>query len=457
MKVLFINPPNKPFSSNDILIEPIDLLTLATFVEKQGHEVKIIDMDAGNLMPEKIEDQLVRFCPQFIVFAFDYHIPLHTSDSIEYIMEIAKIAMKYQAKIIVGGKTATYFPQKFLFIDSPIDFVIRNEMELTLKELLDTAEFDKDKIKNINGLAYLSLNKIIKTGTQQNTDPEHLPIPNRDLIEINKYIDVRTILSSRGCIMNCTFCPSTIYWRGWRSRSPENVVDEIYYLVKRYKAKKILFLDDNATIDNERMIKISSLILKKKINVKLGCLGSLSLYNDTTMKLMHRAGFRWIHYGIESGNNDLLKKINKNLNRIQIEEVIKKTKKIGFRIRTSWILDLPNTDEKALDDTIELILKTQTEEIRLHYLSLRLGSRLFSDFSKNNFHPQYIHSNNSNINLTYISKLKLNKKVNYLIKELSANGYLVIKKTGDLHYNNKSPQKFRKLVSLCPLRYGINW
>ena len=110
----------------------------------------------------------------------------------------------------------------------------------------------------------------------------YIVVPNRELADLKDYIDIRSILTSRGCINKCDFCPTHNYWGSWRGKSAENVVKEIEYLIHNYNTEKIIFLDDNATANRKRMQKISNIIIEKKIKIKLGCLASINTYDKNT-------------------------------------------------------------------------------------------------------------------------------------------------------------------------------
>ena len=79
---------------------------------------------------------------------------------------------------------------------------------------------------------------------------------DRDFVDINKYMDTRTLISSRGCIGTCKFCTTPYYFKMWNGRTAEDVVSEIEMLISKYNAKKIMFLDDNSTVDKNRMINV---------------------------------------------------------------------------------------------------------------------------------------------------------------------------------------------------------
>lgn len=112
MNILVINPPNKPYTNESILAEPLDVLQIATIINEKYNCVRVIDMDA-NRMENNINDYLGK--QNIVIFVYDYQLPLHTSDTICNIFEIIKSVDK-ATKFIMIGKTSTYYYQKFLNI-----------------------------------------------------------------------------------------------------------------------------------------------------------------------------------------------------------------------------------------------------------------------------------------------------------------------------------------------------
>ncbi|MFC1696777.1 B12-binding domain-containing radical SAM protein [Nanoarchaeota archaeon] len=459
MKVLVVNPPNEPYSEKSLLIEPIDVLGLATYIKSLNHEVQLIDMDVKQTSPETMVNTIKSFMPKITIIPFDYHIPLHTSAAIPNINKIGKIANFYGSKVIVGGKSSKYHPSEFLNYN--IDVLINGEMEITISELLNLEDWSLKNLAKVKEISYNHEGTI--NTTEKRSDKikvNSLPIPDRNLINMADYIDVRSMLSSRGCFGKCSFCPNTDFWGNWRGRSPENVVDEIEYLVNEFDAKKILFLDDNATVNKDRMKNISDEIIKRNIKTTLGCLGTVQTYDKETIKKMQKAGFRWIHYGAESGNDKILYENSKNINSDQIKKAIIETKDAGLRVRTSWIFDLPGTDENAIQDTIDLILETEPEEIRAHYLALRAGTELYTrTFRGQSIPSQYIHNNQPSLNLSSYDHEKITEKVDELTNEFQNRGYLVITSPSEW----RDVEKLKKIdpqlrfISFCPSRYGLGW
>ena len=133
---------------------------------------------------------------------------------------------------------------------------------------------------------------------------------------------------------------------------------------------------------------------------------------------MYQVGFRWIHFGIETGSSRLLKQMNKEMDIDKVKEIIKETKEIGYRIRNSFILDYPTTTKEDLIKTKELILELEPHEIRLHYLAYRVGTPIYEENKNIINKTQYIHSNKPNI-----ENKDLESEIDNLLKELEKRNY----------------------------------
>mgnify|MGYP004627336141 FL=1 len=460
MNILLINPPNVPFSEQKLLIEPIDVITLGTYLQELKYNVKFLDMDCKKLNNKDLTQYIEKeFMPDMVIISYDYHIPLHTQKALENIAEICKKLKEYNIKVIMIGKTVTYNPKIIEIIN--FDIGIIGETENTINNILEANINNIEELATINGIVYKKDKEIIinKPSTEK-YDLDKLPIPNRKLADLNDYIDIRSILSSRGCINQCDFCPTYNYWGSWRGKSAENVVNEIEYLINNYSTRKIIFLDDNATVNKKRMQDISKSIIEKKINIRLGCLASINTYDKETFELMYKAGFRWGHFGIESGSQRVLENNNKKFDINYAKQVIKEVKQIGYRVRTSFIFDLPTTTKEDMKKTIEFILETEPDEIRGHFLTLRLGTTIYNKLSKEKELPtQYIHSDKPLLESEIYTNSEMLKDIDILIDNLKERDYKIVRDVREWEdlENLRNKEGKIKFLSFCPSRYGIDW
>ena len=460
MNILLINPPNVPFSEQKLLIEPIDVITLGTYLQELKHNVKFLDMDCKKLNNKDLTQYIEKeFMPDMVIISYDYHIPLHTQKALENIAEICKKLKEYNIKVIMIGKTVTYNPKIIEIIN--FDIGIIGETENTINNILEANINNIEELATINGIVYKKDKEIIiNKPSEEKYDLDKLPIPNRKLADLNDYIDIRSILSSRGCINQCNFCPTYNYWGSWRGKSAENVVNEIEYLINNYSTKKIIFLDDNATVNKKRMQDISKSIIEKKIDIRLGCLASINTYDKETFELMYKAGFRWAHFGIESGSQRVLENNNKKFDINYAKKVIKEVKQIGYRVRTSFIFDLPTTTKEYMKKTIEFILETEPDEIRGHFLTLRLGTTIYNKLSKEKELPtQYIHSDKPLLESEIYTNSEMLKDIDILIDNLKERDYKIVRDVSEWEdlENLRNKEGKIKFLSFCPSRYGIDW
>lgn len=445
MNILVINPPNKPFTNETILAEPLDVLQVATIINEKYNCVKVIDMDVSR-MDNNINDYLKE--KNVVVFVYDYQLPLHTSDTIYNIFEIIK-NVNQETKFIIIGKTSTHYYNNFL--DNGINVVIKGIADNVINNVIDNI-YDSNLLKNIPNIVFKNNNEIVET-TQVNIKNEFnkLPMINRDFVDITKYMDTRTLISSRGCIGTCKFCTTPYYFKNWNGKSADKVVDEIEILVKKYNARKIMFLDDNATVDKKRMLEICNLLKIKKIKCLYGALCSIKCYDKNLLQEMYNVGFRWIHFGLESGSKRLLKMMNKEMDIEKIKCIINEVKEMGYRIRISFILDYPTSTREDIEKTKELILSIKPHELRLHYLAYRVGTPVFKENKNISNKSQYIHNNKPNV-----ENSELTIEINKLLEELKNNDYNLIMDNVNWNIYNDG-DKDTKIVAFTPIKYGMCW
>ena len=211
MNILVVNPPNKPFTNDTILAEPLDVLQIATIVSKKYSNVQVIDMDVN-----RMSNDINSFFGEnnIVIFVFDYQLPLHTSDTVDNMFEIIKNSKN--TKFIIVGKTSSYYYEKFL--NNGFDVVIDGIADDTILSVLDNIDKDLSIVPNI---MYKKNKEIIVTEKKRIINRyDLLDYPLRDFVDIDKYMDTRTIITSRGCIGRCKFCTTPTFFGNWSGKEP---------------------------------------------------------------------------------------------------------------------------------------------------------------------------------------------------------------------------------------------
>ena len=284
-------------------------------------------------------------------------------------------------KIVVGGPHVTLAKGKVLEELENVDFAIYGEAEKSLLSLILQVPYRK-----IRGLIFRNQGQIVVNGKSpfiENLD--ELPFPNRNRFYIinNQRIGDRYIMTSRGCPNNCSFCASPVIWeRKVRFRSVENIIQELIQM-KDLGYTFIQFQDDTFTFRKSRLLNLLRRMLEEEFDFQWTCDTRLTNLDNDILTLMKDAGCIRIKAGIESGNRDILRSINKGLTP---ETVIEKTaliKEVGLSLTAYFMIGFPGESEEQALDTIELAKKIQADYYSLSVVAPYYGTPLYQNFISN--------------------------------------------------------------------------
>ena len=372
LKILLIISPTasvygnyKKLYKRGFLNPPIHLCYLASAIEKAGHEVRIVDGDAELLNITEV-----------VALAGDYRPDLIgiTATSIDF--EIAEtivrlLKIKYpEIPIIIGGTHCNIFRKRVLDSNPAIDFACIGDGEDLIVELLDALQ-DKDEksLGLIKGLIYRRNGTVVQNPDRKiKKDIDVYPFPARHHLKNELYYravphqgykTTTAFMSSRGCPYNCIYCAVKNITGGKvvRLRSSENVVEELDYIVNKMKITHISFNDDCLTLSKKRIYEICEGIRRRGLKFTWEGLSRADLVDKLLLKTMRDAGFIRISYGIESGNPEILKVLNKSETLEQIEEAFRITSEIGIVTRGSVIIGSPYETRQKVKETFRFIRK----------------------------------------------------------------------------------------------------
>lgn len=332
----------------------LSLAYLASIFSRDGHEVKV--MNGGNIIPPA--DLFI--IPSSIV---DYRSELETA---------GRIRKEYpKAKIGFIGPFAGYLYDKYL--DSG-DFVIKGEPENMAMEI--------SKGRMPKGLVDSpSLN-----------DLDKLPFPKWEFFNVNKYYYYPTIRrrpflsiqSSRGCVFSCNYCPYLTYQKNWRTRSVENIIEEIRYLKNRFGIRGLLFRDPLFTIDKNRCREIAEGIIADRFDIEWACETRADLLDGKLIDKMYKSGLRAINLGIESASQELLDKASrKSADARYQEKMIRYCEKKGIKIIAFYLLGLPGDTKGTIIETIRYANKLNTFLAQFHMLTPFPGTDFYEQIKDN--------------------------------------------------------------------------
>ena len=380
MKFLFVIPPSmgrywKPSTPH------VGIGYLSEILTVNGHKNKTIEMRLNNnknLLFENINS----FKPQYIGIT---GASLHYREMYQLINEIKETYP--DIKVIVGGSHASIMKEHVLQY-SKADLVVYGEGEQTILEIAQNRPFSK-----ITGVIYRKRGEIIINPPRQLiTDVDSLPFPKFKGVKLNQYLEHKIPLyTARGCPMECTFCAARlILGRGFRMRSPENVIAEIKYWYKR-GYKEFSINDDEYTCIAHRTEKICDLLIKNKIKARFELRTGIrvDMINEQMLKKMKKAGFQFYAFGIESGDQKVLDMVKKHITIPQVRKAIKMVNKNGLQTSGFFMTGLPGETFKRFEKSLKLAKELNLNEVRFYNTIPYPGTELYDWVLKNG---RFLHS-----------------------------------------------------------------
>ena len=266
--------------------------------------------------------------------------------------------------LVAGGPLPSCDPDAFL---EHFDVVVRGEGEQTMRELLEARETGADlgavpgvvcrrgagaRARGEDGGALRAPPRPLAR------DLDAIPFPARELLPNARYIQfgrksygysITTVMSTRGCPFRCEFCSNLVFGKSYRERSPENVVDEIEdCLALGYE--RISLADDVFTLNGRRVLEICAEIRRRRLRFAWECLGRVDTFDHATAEAMKAAGCFRIFFGIESGNDAILKLMKKQITTAQARNAVAAAHRAGLEVGAFFILCYPGeTDDTVLD------------------------------------------------------------------------------------------------------------
>ena len=362
VKISLVNPPPLKGVYRHQLYLSIGLAYLAAVLEKNGHDVTVIDCPASEIDLNQLKIKLSSVEPKLIGIT-------SMTPTIQSAIQSAYAAKETcpDSLVVLGGPHATFMDEQVLSEEKSIDIVVRGEGEETLLDLTQNVSNHKN-LNKIEGITYRKNGNIVRTSNRtfiQNLD--ELTRPAYKFFPLEKYRlygrRILPIITSRGCPSQCSFCTtSRIFGKAFRARSPKNVVDELEWLRDVHGADAFSFYDDTFTLDKTRALKICEEIKNRKIGIPWDCQTRVSTVSKELLSKMREANCQQVFFGVESGCQKILDAVNKGTTVEQNKAAIKMAKKAGLFVAVSVMVGYPGETREMLKQTIDLVRNTEPDD-----------------------------------------------------------------------------------------------
>ena len=401
MKVCLVSPllqHNYLLGDISAKYPPLGLGYIAAVLEKEGHEVKIIERkllvnysdEPQKYLKEadrKTKEDLLAFNPDIVGIT-------STTPAVMDAFRVARLVKRLDNKIltVIGGSHPSTMAEYTLKQCDELDIVCRGEGEFVMLEIANCVEH-----RQIKGISYRN-NGVVSSNEDRDSFEEldKMPYPARHLFDAKFYFseDVAvmrgtimrgaTIFTARGCPFRCAFCLSThlarlVNGKYTRFHSPEYIANEIEFLIDRYRINAINILDDMFAINKKRAISICEMFIGRGLHKKIKY--NVNLRVDSVdaelLKILKESGCINIVYGCESGSEHTLKLMKKNTTVYKNIEAIELTKKAGITCDVNILIGIPGETEDDLIETINFLKKTRPDKIRVAKLYPLPGTPVF--------------------------------------------------------------------------------
>ena len=392
-RVLLIIPPTGKYIREDrcqtpidhlktvALRPPIDLMYAAAGFEDGGAECRLVDFPAEELGWEDFRNILEDFRPDILVLSI-------TTPSLEKDAEAARKAKEILPKITTIAKGAHF---NILDVESleqyhSIDAVLRGEYEITCKEIGEEKPFSE-----IKGLTWRNgQGEIIRNEPRPFCeDLDSLPIPARHLVKNDLYTrpdtgeSQTTLVTNRGCPFNCIFClANQVAGKKNRVRSQENILDEIEECVSRYGIRNFLFRSDLFTANKKWVISLCRKIVERGLDISWACNSRVDTIDAEILEALKSAGCWLIAYGVESGDAETLKRMNKKISLDQARKALSLTRKAGIRSSIYFLFGLPWDTAEVFEKDLAFAKEIKPDFLEIFYVYPFPGTQLYEEAVK---------------------------------------------------------------------------
>lgn len=370
MKIVLINPLcSSNVEKHWAGYASLGLAYIAASLLEKGNDVFIIDGKLRDYTLDSIVECSLEHKPDLI------GISCMTAD-FPKVKEISyELKRQCNTPIIIGGAHCNAVKEASILDCSSINYCCVGEGEQLMPELIDCIKKDGD-LNKISGLIYRRNNEIIINKPRPYySDYDILSFPAWHLFPS---VSKLPILSHRGCPFTCIFC-SHNSGNMARYRSVNNVIEELMYIDKNYQPKEIQFEDETFGLNIERTKTILRKIIENKLNERI-CFTAQTRVDRVDKELsvlLKKANFNIIELGVESGSDEVLKRIGKGISVAQVKEAVKLAREEGLKVWCKFILGHPNETISEMHETVHLISYLNPDQLSVSIMTPYPGTLIY--------------------------------------------------------------------------------
>ena len=372
-RVLLINPA-RHFIANHYgvgYLIPLGLVSIGGPLIDAGFTVKLIDQDAYGWSLKRLIEEVRKFQADYVLLGHSGSTASHKV-AVNTFQEIRKSFPNINT--IYGGVYPSYADRGILRECNEIDYIVRGEGEQTILELIQVLE-NKTSLEKIDGITWRNGPQIVANRSRTPLQNLDLYRPGWELLDWSLYQmfgfkRAAGLQFSRGCTLTCSYCGQWMFWKKWRHRTPENIVEQLKILKNEYEVDYVWFADENFSADRGTLIHLLNLIVEAKLNLSLNInMTAADVVRDADIiPLYKEAGIDYIVMGVESLKDEVVTRIRKN-NPFEISrEAVRLLRENHILSLTNIIYGLEDESWRTIREKFKNLLELDSDILNACYL-----------------------------------------------------------------------------------------
>ena len=374
LKLLFVNPCLRPGGYTKSL--PVGVASVMTYFKTKGYDFTLLDIDINEYDDEYVENYIK-------TNKFDFVLCGTIVTHYKWVKWFVNMVKKYQpnSKIIVGNSVAGSIPEVFLK-NTKGEIVVTGEGEISAYEAVEAIRLGKD-LKTIEGISFRdNQSNIVINPARKAEKIDDLPEIDWSFFDVESYIQkaetmpdkddspetMRSmpVVTARGCAFKCTFCHYVFWNDPYRNRKPQAIITEIKHRMEQYNINYIHFWDDLSFASAIQVEKFcdavieSGLKFKWMATIRVDLFSRANLSDDDSIRVakkMKQCGCYACGYALESGNDEIMKMMNKKIEVDAFYTTVYILKQAGIISQTSVVFGYPIETKETIKETFDQCLK----------------------------------------------------------------------------------------------------
>jgi anaerobic magnesium-protoporphyrin IX monomethyl ester cyclase len=373
-RIVLINPARHFIANEHGLgyLIPLGLVCIGGSLIDAGFTVKLIDHDLYGWPFPRLVKEVSEFEADYILLGHSGSTAAHKT-ALQTIRAIHKELP--HLRVVYGGVYPSYADRVVMDECEEIDAIVRGEGELTILGLLRTWE-QTDDLSYVDGVTWRNGEEIVVNRSRTPVTDLDEYRPGWELVDWSRYSmfgfrNAAGLQFSRGCTLTCTYCGQWMFWKKWRHRSPENVVEQLKILAKQYDVKIVWFADENFAADRDVAKRILELIVEADLGLSLNLnMTAADVVRDADLiPLYKRAGVDYIVMGVETLKDEVVTHIRKN-NPFEVsKKAVRLLRENDIVSLTNIIYGLEEESWKTIFEKFKGLLELDSDILNAMYLT----------------------------------------------------------------------------------------